>query len=245
MLIVTPSATGRVGLCRLSGHEEEMDIHVSARAGTQSEMIYATLNSELASGHFPPGSHLDEKGLCERFGVSRTPVREALLRLAQHGLIHRAPRKGFVVQSLSLDKLLQLFEVGSSLTALAARLSLRRMSGAEFEHLEKLHAEAREILATGDVDKYYLAGHRFHFILIEGSRNDTLIDMVKSFDQRLSPYYRFQMQGSGNMHADFSDHDQMMDSIRKRDEEGFVAMMEKHARIQPDILSDFAAKQRG
>ena len=90
-------------------------------SGRRAEVLRQRLEREIFSGALLPGERLDESGLARRFGVSRTPVREALLQLASAGLIEMRPRQGAVVAAITVQQLLQMFEVMADMEALCAR----------------------------------------------------------------------------------------------------------------------------
>ena len=104
------------------------------------------LEEEILSGHRPPGSRLDESKLAQHFGVSRTPVREALRELAAADLVVLRPRQGAVVATVTVTQLLHMFEVMAELESFCARLAARRMSGTERRRLAEVHDACRDVL---------------------------------------------------------------------------------------------------
>src|SRR5688572_2129437 len=81
------------------------------RAKTRSEELREKIEEEIATGVCPPGTRLDETQLAERFGVSRTPIREALIQLASIGILEIRPRRGAIVPDVTLERLVEMFEV--------------------------------------------------------------------------------------------------------------------------------------
>ena len=96
-----------------------------------SETIRAAIEQEILSGKLPSGSQLEEQQLLARFGVSRTPVREALIQLESAGLVDLVPRQGAIVSSISLREYVAMNEILVQLEALSARLAARRISAAQ------------------------------------------------------------------------------------------------------------------
>src|SRR4051812_6048808 len=98
---------------------------------TRPVELRAKIEEEVALGILPPGTRLDESELAARFGVSRTPIREALIQLTSIGILEMKPRRGAVVPNLSPRKLVEMFEVMAELEALCGSLAARRMSEAD------------------------------------------------------------------------------------------------------------------
>src|ERR1700749_2269328 len=108
-----------------------------------SERLRESIEEEIATGKLLPGSHLDEAELATRFGVSRTPIREALSLLLGEGLVENRPRRGTVVAQITPHRLIEMFEVMAELEAMCARLAARRMSDDDLAALQVAHDECR------------------------------------------------------------------------------------------------------
>ncbi|MEX0758780.1 MAG: GntR family transcriptional regulator, partial [Tistlia sp.] len=132
-----------------------------AENGTQrgrqrlADRVRLELEREIVVGDLAPGVRLDEVGLAERYAVSRTPVREALMQLAASGLVEMRPRQGALVAAIGTFQLAEMFEVMSELEALCARLAARRMTPRERDGLAALHAACAPYLDGADADGYY------------------------------------------------------------------------------------------
>ena len=95
---------------------------------TRTDRLVRALSDEIVAGRLGPGARLDEQSLADRFGLSRTPVREALGQLAAIGLVEKRPHRGVVVAAFTVERMMHMFEVMAELEALCARLAARRMS---------------------------------------------------------------------------------------------------------------------
>src|SRR4029079_2336854 len=120
------------------------------------------------------GMRLDEAPLLQEFGVSRTPLREALIQLASLGLVEIRPRRGAVVAELSPHRLFEMFEVMAELEAMCARLAARRMTDAEQKELRAPHKPCREAAASRSSDAYYYANENFPRAIYAPSHNTFL-----------------------------------------------------------------------
>ncbi|EIE49986.1 transcriptional regulator [Salipiger aestuarii] len=138
-----------------------------------AQNIYDRLINGIASGEFPPGDPLAEVALAQRFGVSRTPVREALHRLEQANFAERGPRRAFFVRKMRASDLEELFEAVGELEAAIAALAARRMTEIQRRNLQAILEEG---LACGDdATAYGELNARFHAQISQGAHNATLL----------------------------------------------------------------------
>src|SRR3954467_322971 len=123
------------------------------------------LEQDIVTGALRPGARLDEQSLAARFGVSRTPIREALMQLATAGLIILQPRRGAFVASLSLKEIIERFEVMAALEAACGALAARRITDEERRELLEAHEACVREAAGGGSDAYYYENEHFHEVI--------------------------------------------------------------------------------
>src|SRR6202044_2570370 len=121
---------------------------------TIAAQIQKSLTSRIIKGELRPGYKLDEKTLATEFGVSRTPIREALRELSARGLIDLVPRRGGIVAQISIDQLADMLDAECELEALCARLACQRMSAVEKAALIECHARAKALTRDRDEARY-------------------------------------------------------------------------------------------
>src|SRR5437762_3304368 len=121
---------------------------------TRAEELRLQLADEIVRGALPPGAALDETDIARRFGVSRTPVREALRQLVASGLVEARAHRGAVVAQPSLERLTGMFEAMAELEALCAGLAAERMTAAERQKLEAIHEELRVLIHAGNPERF-------------------------------------------------------------------------------------------
>jgi DNA-binding GntR family transcriptional regulator len=114
---------------------------------TLSDEVFEALVKDILSGAVEPGARLDEPSICRKFGVSRTPIREALRRLSGTGLVEMAPRKGVTVARIDVEQLNNMFEALAEFEGLCSRLSAVRMTTIEKRRLEVLNASRQKLMA--------------------------------------------------------------------------------------------------
>jgi len=206
-------------------HSEESEAPVRR---TRTEDLRLQLADDIVRGIFAPGDPLDEIGLATRYGVSRTPVREALRQLAASGLVEIRPHRGAIVTRPSEKRLFEMFLVMAELEGLCAGLAAEAMSILERRELGKLHASLGDLVETGDPTLYALANERFHGAIYAGSHNDYLGEMTQATRARLAPFRRAQFRQSGRLAESFHEHDRIVQAILAGDRDRATREMRDH-----------------
>lgn len=140
--------------------------------GSLKEEVYEAVRRDIMDGTFPPGDLLKERELAEKYGVSKTPVREALSLLEQDDLVKVIPRAGYMVTQLTFRDLQEVCRLRVTLEAMAARLAAERISEKELEELEGL-------TSTSDPGEARLFNRRFHSVVARASGNSRLAKMIE------------------------------------------------------------------
>jgi DNA-binding GntR family transcriptional regulator len=195
---------------------------------TLAEELRLALADDIVRGLLGPGSALDETELARRFGVSRTPVREAIRQLAASGLVEVRAHRGAVVARPSEDRLIGMFEAMAELEALCAGLAAERMSPAERGQLEAVHGELRALIQSGDPQRYHDANESFHAAIYAGAHNAYLAEMTHATRYRVQPFRRAQFRNLGRMAKSHVEHDRVVVAILRGDREGAAGAMRLH-----------------
>ncbi len=198
---------------------------------TQADMIREVLSDRIVHGIMRPGEALDEAGLAAEFGVSRTPIREALRQLESIGLARSRPHRGTVVTNVSDSELHDIFRVMGELEALCARLSAEAMTPAECEALSHLHARGAEFVLRGDVDGYRAHNEQFHDALYAGAHNGFLEETTRSVRRRLAPFRRMQFEALHRIAHSQKEHGAVVAAILDGDADGAARAMLAHMSI--------------
>jgi DNA-binding GntR family transcriptional regulator len=205
----------------------------------------ATLREEIeemiAVGTLRPGQHLDETELAERFGVSRTPIRETLIQLSTMGLVVIRPRRGAIVAELGPQQLVEMFEVMSELEATCGRLAARRMTPAEQATLIAAHQACQDALDAQEPDAYYYKNEIFHEAIYAGSHNQFLIDQTRALYRRLRPYRRLQLRVRNRLAKSYDEHDGVVQAIVAGDGDRAAMLLREHVMIQGQRFADLMA----
>ena len=203
--------------------------------------LRAAIEEDIATGRAAPGARLDEAGLAARFGVSRTPVREALQGLAGDGLVTLRPRRGAVVAAPDLAELVALFETMAELEASCAGLAARRMDEAGHVRLRAILAECAHPMRAGDADAYYVLNVALHEAIYDGGGNPVLALTTRRLRNRLAPYRRLQLRSPRRLAASHAEHGRLVAAIVAGDEAAARARTAAHIGVQGERFGDFLA----
>ena len=203
-----------------------------------SEQLCEKIEERIATGRLSPGSALDEATLIEQYGVSRTPVREAMIQLAAQGLIEIRPRHGAVVTSIGPARLIEMFEVMGELESLCGRLAARRMKDSERAVLVAAHEACEKARAEQDSDAYFYCNERFHAAIYAGSHNSFLSEQALQLHRRLRPYRRLQLRVRNRMGTSFKEHEAIVGAILAGDAEAAALALREHVVVQGERFGD-------
>lgn len=203
-----------------------------------------SIEHDIVTGIFVAGERLDEARLAERYGVSRTPVREALMQLASAGMVEIRPHRGAFVVELSATELIEMFEVMAELEGMCGRLAARRITPDRLAVLLAAHQFCQEAEQQGDADAYYYANEAFHYEIYASSRNTFLEKQAGALHKRLKPYRRLQLRVPGRVGSSRAEHQAIVDAIAAGDAEAAQRALNAHILIQGSRFSDFIAALR-
>ena len=204
--------------------------------------VRATLQEEIESGALPPGAPLDERALAARFGVSRTPVREALQQLAALDLVRIAPRQGVTVARLSIGKVRAMLEFIAELEALAAKLAARRVDDDLSHRLDAALARCQDAAVAGGAAEYTIANALFHEAIYAGSRNPYLGEQIRHARRMIQRYRIKDFQNKTQIAQSLNDHLKIARAIQNGDEAGAWQAMALHVPAGTTGFSEFLAK---
>ena len=143
--------------------------------------VFQSLEQDILNGKYPSGTNLTEKDLCEEFGVSRTPLREALCQLELEGLVECIPNKGAVVLGISEQDVNDIYTIKLTLDGLAARLAAERITPEELTDLEETVNLTEFYVNKDDINKVLELDSRFHDIICRAGKNRPLRSMMSNF----------------------------------------------------------------
>ncbi|HEY0219214.1 MAG TPA: GntR family transcriptional regulator [Afipia sp.] len=176
---------------------------------------YLKMREAILSGKHLPGEALYEVHLAERFGMSRTPVREALQVLAREGFVDAMPGRGFLVPRWSHQDVRELYELRESLEGFATACAAKNITPAEIEELEALHAD---YVKAPDLQLLVQLGDQFHNKIVAYGRNKRLTKILDSLKAQISMTRVSQLRDiEGRRDESTREHRAILDAIVKRD----------------------------
>lgn len=184
---------------------------------TRAHAIQTALADDIVHGRIRPGESLDETRLANHFGVSRTPVREAIRQLEAIGLAEARPHRGAVAADITEERIDEMFVVMAELEALCARLAAATMSPRERRDLEALHHSAGAIVSSGSQADYVAANDDFHEAIYAGAHNDFLAEMTMLVRARLAPFRHAQFETAGRVAKSHFEHGEVVAAIMRGD----------------------------
>lgn len=210
-------------------------------SGNRSRRLSDALEEDIVYGKLAPGARLDEVTLAARFGVSRTPIREALLQLASSGMVELRPRRGALVAEVGPHRLYEMIETMAELEACCARLATRRMTEEERQAFRKLHEACRAPAAKRNSDVYFERNEKFHQALFDGSHNAFLANQARALQRRMRPYRRLQLRVGRRLADSFREHENIVEAVFAGDAEGAAEAMRTHVTVQGERFGDLVA----
>lgn len=208
-------------------------------APRSADQIHAELSAQIVAGRLRPGDALGESALAASFGLSRTPVREALQRLSAEGLVERGPRRAFAVRRMSTDALRHLFEALAELEALCASLAALRMTPADQAMLAKVLDRAD--LPGADYPQLNI---RFHQILRQGAGNDVLAELLEDLNRRSLPWRNAQFEARAErIDSSRAEHRAILTAIAARDGDRAADAMRAHMGAALGVILEMLAER--
>lgn len=213
----------------------------SARPSNMTEHVREAIASDIHEGRLLPGDALDEGAIAERFEVSRTPVREALLHLSAHGIVKIVPRSGIYVARLSLPELFAMYELLAELESACAKLAARRMTAAELADLRAAHEAAAKCRDDKDPEAYAVANMRFHQVIYDGCHNTFLKAQIELIRKRTHVYRQNLFARTARIVVSHQDHGRVVEAIEAGDADAAAKYMLEHIGVGGRDFAEFLA----
>ena len=188
-----------------------------------------------------PGQRLDEMVLAKKYGVSRTPVREAIRALTAIGLVQNTGRQGSQVAKLSISMLIEMFELMAVLEGMCAKLAARRVTEDELKEMYATHKLLEKTFKTGNHKEFYDVNLKFHDQLYNASHTQYLAEETLRLRRRLSPYRMRVTFQPGRMSSTLEEHNKILIAINKGESELAKNEAISHLRLIGNDLEDFIA----
>ncbi|MGL5448608.1 MAG: GntR family transcriptional regulator [Rhabdaerophilum sp.] len=186
------------------------------------------LRALILSGELAPDTRVNELELADRFGISRTPMREAIKILSSEGLVELLPNRGARVATIEEAEIDEMLEVIAGLEANAARLAAKRITEAEITRIAKDHAAMVAAYEAGDEPRYFALNRAIHEKMMAAAKNATLAGIYASLSSRIQRFRYSAHKTPEQWQRAVEEHDQMLGLLKARDGEALARLMEAH-----------------
>ena len=194
-----------------------------------SVVLFGKIQKDILTGELKQGEKLTEQRICDRYKVSRTPVREALRQLEQEGLIENIPNRGAFVLGLSDQDILDLFDLRTAYEVQAAVWAVERMTKSEIEAFEETFEFMEFYTMKGDVEKMLKINMNFHRSLYKGTHNRMLLQTLTTYQLYTKYTDKYEEEDPlAYLESVLEEHKEIFDAVKERDAERAAYAMERH-----------------
>jgi len=213
-----------------------IDNHMTLR-----EKIVETIRSAIVNGQLPAGARVAEPDLAERFGISRTPIREAFRQLESEGFITVIPRKGAVVASFSSKDVSDFYDLKALLEGYAARCAAKNLTEKELSRMETVNRQMEAAAGKRDLRKVLGLHNEFHDIFLKACGNERLHSIIQGMVMQFQRY-RLVLSMPGKIEGSVRQHREIIQAFRKQDGDLAESLVQKNALYGKKILLRELAK---
>ena len=207
----------------------------------QSNLLRDRIEDEIVTGAYRPGDRLDEASLATRFGVSRTPIREALQQLAVAGLVEVRRHRGAIVSAPDPKRLIDMFEMMAEIEAICGRLAARRLLPEDELALKRALEACRIASEQADPDVYYYENERFHRAIYAASGNPCLAEQAHALHRRLAPFRRLQLRVRNRVAVSQAEHEAIVAALLEGKGQLAAQRLHAHIAVQGERFADLIA----
>lgn len=209
---------------------------------TLREKILEMIRDAILKGTLKPGERVSEPELAERFGISRTPIREAFRQLESEGYLEVIPRKGAVVASLSERDIEEFYAIKIILEGFAAKMAAENLTEKDIERLEAINERLQKIADEGDVKSFFRVHNEFHDVFIKAAGNDKLYEMINQLVMKFKRLRLASLSQPGRMEISVEEHRNMIEAFKNHDGDRADNLVRHAATIGADVLIQSMSK---
>ncbi len=192
------------------------------------EKIYLQLEDEILSGEYKRGDSITEMSLCKKLGVSRTPVRSALHKLSEEGLINVTPNRGAVVVGVTEADLIDTYKIRMRLEGLAGYMATEKITDEEKVKLRETVELSEFYLSKGDTDKIKELDTEFHHLIYKASGNRLLSKILSELHRNIKSYRRMSLTMPGRLETAVKEHKTILEAIEAGNPRSTETIITRH-----------------
>jgi DNA-binding GntR family transcriptional regulator len=200
------------------------------------DVIFEKLQKAIINKKLEQGEIITEKQISREFGVSRTPVREALYKLTATGLIRIIPNKGFLISKWSIKEIKDVFEIRIVLERMAVELFIKNISQENVERLEEIIRKTEKVVKENNFMKAVKMNDKFHGLIIEKSNNREMFNMMEPLKNKINIFRLISISTPSRLEKSLEEHKRIFNSIAKKDIVNAKRLIEIHIRKVFEII---------
>jgi DNA-binding GntR family transcriptional regulator len=208
---------------------------------TLNSFVVERLREKIVSGELPAGSKIDQNAVAAELGVSRMPVREALRQLDAEGFVTLLSHRGAIVSELSVDEIVEMYEMRAVLSGLASRLAVPNFDDATVQRLEQL---SKDMEKTTDPDEWIELNQQFHDAIEKPSGAKRLLELIERLTQQCRPSLQISVRLVHAQTPAQKEHDAIVRACRERDAEGLEQAVRTHLSSWGRDVATFVGRAR-
>jgi DNA-binding GntR family transcriptional regulator len=224
---------------------EKVDVQLEnfSNAPRLADMAYEAIHDAIVSKSLQPGSKLLVRDLAQRLGISYTPVKEALVKLAGEGLVQIIPRKGAYVALLTIPDVVEIYELREVLEGLAAAKAAAVTTEDQLAKIAGYLNDGKLCIASGEVKRYSDVDILFHSAIAEASRNIRLLEALKKLQSQVRLLMATSASLSGRPQRSIQQHEQIYEAIKRRDSIGADNAAKCHVKEAREVIVSYLRTQ--
>lgn len=217
--------------------------NIIPRRSLQAEVV-SRLRDEIVEGVWEPGMRLQERVLCERYGVSRSPLREACRVIASEGLLELQPNRGAVVTRPTLTDAIEYMEIVQALQTLAIRRACEQASEAQLARIRSLHEQMHEYSDRNEIGPFFERNNEIHEAIVQASGNAALVSMHEHADRHITRLQNLSGAREAEPGLSMAQHDAFIGALLRRDADTAAAALATHLKTVSEEIRKRIAESR-
>ena len=212
---------------------------------TLREKILENIRDAIVSGELKAGSHISEPELAERYGISRTPIREAFRQLESEGYLTVIPRRGVIVSEFSPKDIEEFYAIKSIMEGYAARRACEKLSEKDLGRLQAINNKLAELARIGDIKHFFKIHSDFHELFIKAADNEKLHELIAGLVTKFQRLRFTSLSLPGRMAVSVQEHEKIIDAFRRKDADLAEKLVRQNAEYGGQVLMNNTASANG
>lgn len=211
------------------------------RKRSLSDELVPRMRDMIIGGELAPGAKIPEQAIAERFGVSRTPLREALKALAAEGIVTLHPNRGATVATITAEQVGELFPIMGALEALAGELACQRATDADIRRVRQMHERMQAHYRRRDRGAYIKLNQAIHEALFEIAANQALTQMYRALMMRIHSIRYIARKSPDRWREAMDDHEAIVEALEGRDGKRLARVLAEHLAHKAEMVREALA----